>query len=141
MNWLKKSCKSTVSMMSATNEDSRNFSGDRMVANADNSVQSLHSGVVFLWMDKGSGATRLSASSSKERARLSGVQLSSFSLSFDFFVSSSARVPVNVYDNLPVITELPKGTVISCVTSYGSEPDYYVHVGTSEVKKKKKKKN
>ncbi len=91
-------------------------------------------------MDKRSGATRLSASSSKERARLSGVQLSSFSLSFDFFVSSSARVPVNVYDNLPVITELPKGTVISCVTSYGSEPDYYVHVGTSEVKKKKKQK-
>ncbi len=74
----------------------------------------------------------LAVNSSKERARLSGVQLSTFSLSFDFFVSSSARVPVNVYDNLPVITELPKGTVISCLTSYGAEPEYFVHVGTTE---------
>ena len=93
--------------------------------------------------ERGRLSTQAGVSSSRERAqeksRQSGVQLSSFSLSFDFFVSSSARVPVNVYDNLPVIAELPKGTVISCVTSFGSEPDYFVHVGTSEVGKEKKK--
>ena len=58
--------------------------------------------------------------------------MSSFKLDFDFFISSSARVPVNVYDNLPVVTELPKGSLISCLSSFGSDPEYFVHVGTTD---------
>lgn len=47
-------------------------------------------------------------------------------------MTSSARVPVNVFDNLPVISEFPKGTAITCLASYGTDPNYIVHVGTQE---------
>jgi hypothetical protein len=55
-----------------------------------------------------------------------------FDLNTDFFVSTHARPPVNVIDNLPVINNLPPGGKITCLSSYGRGSNFYVHVGTSE---------
>lgn len=65
------------------------------------------------------------------RALLMVTQTAEFNLSFDFFVSSSARIPVNVMDNLPCISEVPGGK-ITCLSSCGGGTEFFVHVGTSE---------